>query len=127
MPSLVELKLFSQGASCITTETLSLLTNQEPPSGLCLVPKLQDIDLHCYGVLDGPAWADMIQSRRMDDSLHGSTRDGDARVARIRRILLHWGRFEEMPLSSRIDLDTIERLRQFKREWLDISIIGSNF
>ena len=110
MPSLVELKLFPQGASCITTETLSLLTKQEPPSGLCLVPKLQDIDLHCYSVLDGPAWVDMIQSRQMDDSLHGSTHDGDACVAHIKCILLHWGHFEETLLSSRIDLDTIEHL-----------------
>jgi len=108
-PFLTKLFLIQQGAVCITTETLSRLTNRGPGKALCLVPKLQCLQFQLYPTLDGPAFADMIQSRWRPDGTQGP-------VAQLDKVVIGQDSEGEATIESR----PLARLRQYRDEGLDI-------
>lgn len=113
-PSLIKLRLQLQGSRCITTATLSCLTNRGPESGCitCLVPKLQDFVFDHYSTLDASAFTDMIQSRwrsRLDGTPF-------SRVVRLQSVQIRYGD----GFAPAIESGPLGRLRACRDEGLDI-------
>ncbi|KIM82224.1 hypothetical protein PILCRDRAFT_820607 [Piloderma croceum F 1598] len=74
-PFLTKLSLKRQGAVCITTKTLSRLTNR-PGRALCLVPKPQDLQFCLYPALNESAFADIIDPVTVETEMGWYTRPG---------------------------------------------------
>jgi hypothetical protein len=132
-PFLNDLHLSDQGASCVSTTSLSHLTNRDTGSGLAtyLVPKLQKFSFDHYSTLDGPAFADMVQSRWGLEAM--TNHSGKAELTRLQTVSINFdlvvGEEEQGTPDLAFDPETIERLRKLRAEGLNISILmkGEHF
>ena len=128
-PCLNELHLSDQGASCVSTTSLSHLTNRGTASRLAayLVPKLQKFSFDHYSTLDGPAFADMVQSRWRLEAVTDHL--GEATRLKTVSINLVFSEEEQGTPDLAFDSKTIERLRKLRAEGLDISVLtkGEHF